>query len=203
MKATTTLSSLSERPRVAETKGFAWEVLLNWMPAARSDHFSLMRGWDSLVPGPEDGGTSPGTGPLPQQREKVQHVGQESEGIGGAITGHQQTVPRPLQGQYCFRRQREPGVSNNTEQQQQDLLSEDRGKGGKQRWQRNKTGQERGGEGGRRRWGGGAGAGRAGRRGVGEVRARGPGLQAPCSGVAQPTQSRKARTAVFLKSFWC
>lgn len=145
MKATTTLSSLSERPRAAETKGFAWEVLLNWMPAARSDHFSLMRGWDSLVPGPEDGGTSPGTGPLPQQREKVQHVGQESEGIGGAITGHQQTVPRPLQGQYCFRRQREPGVSNNTEQQQQDSLSEDRGKGGKQRWQRNKTGQELGG----------------------------------------------------------
>ena len=62
----------------------------------------------------------------------MQHVGQESGGIGGAITGHQQTDPRPLQGQYCFRSQREPGVSNNTEQQQQDLLSEDRRMGGKQ-----------------------------------------------------------------------
>lgn len=46
------------------------------------------------------------------------------------------------------------------------------------------------------------GRSRGGRGGAGEVRARGPGLQAPCSGAAQPTQSRKARTAVFLKSFW-
>lgn len=120
---------------------------------------------------------------LPQQREKAA-CWAESEGIGGAITGHQQTVPRPLQGQYCFRRQREPGVSNNTEQQQQDSLSEDRVKGRKAAWQRNKTGQERGGEG---AGGGGSGGGQG-------ERARAAGS---CSGAAQPTQSRKARIAVF------
>lgn len=38
---------------------------------------------------------------------------------------------------------------------------------------------------------------------VGKVRARRPGLQAPCKGTAQPTQQKGSLTAAFLKSFWC